>query len=60
MPDVVIAKHAFKNALVPVVTLAGVNSVVMINVAVIIETIFAWPGIGRLLFEGIFQIATFP
>jgi ABC-type dipeptide/oligopeptide/nickel transport system permease component len=49
----VIAKHAFKNALIPVMTLAGINFVIMANVAVIIETIFAWPGIGRLLFEGI-------
>src|ERR1700756_609122 len=38
-----------------VLTLAGVNLVVMINAAVIIEVIFAWPGIGRLLYEGIFQ-----
>jgi peptide/nickel transport system permease protein len=52
---VVIAVHAFKNALIPVLTLAGVNLVVMINAAVIIEVIFAWPGIGRLLYEGIFQ-----
>jgi ABC-type dipeptide/oligopeptide/nickel transport system permease component len=51
----IIAKHAFKNALIPVLTLAGVNLVVMINAAVIIEVIFAWPGIGRLLYEGIFQ-----
>ena len=50
---VVIAKHAFKNALIPVMTLAGINFVIMANVAVIIETIFAWPGIGRLLYEGI-------
>ena len=50
-----IAVHAFKNALIPVLTLAGVNLVVMINAAVIIEVIFAWPGIGRLLYEGIFQ-----
>jgi peptide/nickel transport system permease protein len=50
---VVIAKHAFKNALIPVMTLAGINFVIMANVAVIIETIFVWPGIGRLLFEGI-------
>jgi len=49
----VIAKHAFKNALIPVITLAGINLVVMINVAVIVETVFAWPGIGRLLYEGI-------
>lgn len=49
----VVAKHAFKNALIPVITLAGINLVVMINVAVVVETVFAWPGIGRLLFEGI-------
>jgi ABC-type dipeptide/oligopeptide/nickel transport system permease component len=52
---VVIAIHGFKNALLPVMTLAGINLVVMINAAVIIEVIFAWPGIGRLLFEGIFS-----
>ena len=49
----VISKHAFKNALIPVLTLAGVNLVIMVNVAVIVETVFAWPGVGRLLFEGI-------
>ena len=51
----VIAMHAFKNALIPVLTLAGINLVIMVNAAVIIEVIFAWPGIGRLLYEGIFQ-----
>ena len=51
----VIAMHAFKNALIPVLTLAGINLVIMINAGVIIEVIFAWPGIGRLLYEGIFQ-----
>ncbi|MBI2153953.1 MAG: ABC transporter permease [Candidatus Rokubacteria bacterium] len=49
----VIAKHAFKNALIPVLTLAGINLVIMVNVAVVVETVFAWPGVGRLLFEGI-------
>ena len=49
----VIAKHAFKNALIPVITLAGINLVVMINVAIVVETVFAWPGIGRLLYEGV-------
>ena len=34
-------------------TLAGVNLVIMVNVAVVVETVFAWPGIGRLLYEGI-------
>ncbi len=49
----VIAKHAFKNALIPVLTLAGINLIIMVNVAVVVETVFAWPGIGRLLYEGI-------
>jgi peptide/nickel transport system permease protein len=51
--SLVVAKHAFKNALIPVITLAGINLVIMINVAVVVETVFAWPGIGRLLYEGI-------
>jgi peptide/nickel transport system permease protein len=51
--SLVIAKHAFKNALIPVLTLAGINLVLMINVAVVVETVFAWPGVGRLLYEGI-------
>ena len=49
----VITKHAFKNALIPVLTLAGINLAIMVNVAVVVETVFAWPGVGRLLFEGI-------
>lgn len=49
----VIGKHAFKNALIPVMTLAGINLVIMVNVAVVVETVFAWPGVGRLLYEGI-------
>ena len=49
----VIAKHAFKNAVIPVLTLAGINLVIMMNVAVVVESVFAWPGIGRLLYEGI-------
>lgn len=49
----VIGKHAFKNALIPVMTLAGINLVIMVNVAVVVETVFAWPGVGRLLYEGV-------
>ncbi len=49
----VILRHALKGALVPVVTLAAINIVTMINAAVVVETVFAWPGIGRLLFEAI-------
>jgi peptide/nickel transport system permease protein len=57
--SLVIAKHAFKTALIPVLTLAGINLVIMVNVAVVVEVVFAWPGIGRLLYEGI-QFRDFP
>ncbi len=50
---VVIAKHAFRNAMVPILTLAGLQLVLMINVAVVVEVIFSWPGVGRLLMEGL-------
>ena len=49
----VIVKHAFKNSFIPVLTLAAVNLVVMINVAVVVEVVFSWPGIGRLSFDGL-------
>lgn len=50
---VVVVKHAFRNAMLPVLTLAGLQLVNTINVAVVIEVIFSWPGIGRLMIEGL-------
>jgi len=47
----VVGKHALKNALIPVVTLAGMNLVVMISGAVAVETVFAWPGLGLLIYH---------
>lgn len=56
MPErTVVLKHAFKNALIPLITLTGVNFVVMINAATVIEVVFTWPGLGSLLLEGIRQ-----
>ncbi|MFC1991006.1 ABC transporter permease [Chloroflexota bacterium] len=49
----VIWKHCFRNALIPVLSLAGMYVGLMIGGAIVIETIFAWPGIGRLAYEGI-------
>ena len=55
MPQrLVIWKHAFKNAAIPVFTLFAVNFAHLISGAVVTETIFAWPGIGRLLVDSIF------
>ena len=56
LPDhIVVAKHAFKNALIPVLTWAGLYLVLLLNTAVVIEVIYAYPGVGSLLFSGIFQ-----
>ena len=51
--NLVIFKHAFKNAVIPVLTFACINFALIIQGSVVVESIFAWPGIGRLLFEGI-------
>jgi ABC-type dipeptide/oligopeptide/nickel transport system permease component len=49
----VILKHAFKNAIIPVLTFACINLALIMNGSVVVESIFAWPGIGRLTYEGI-------
>ncbi|MBL7177028.1 MAG: ABC transporter permease [Desulfobacteraceae bacterium] len=50
----VVIKQAFKNAMIPVLTMAALNFIVLINGTVITETIFTWPGVGRLIVEAIF------
>jgi peptide/nickel transport system permease protein len=50
---VVIWKHALRNSLIPVVTYMGTIFGRMVTGTVVIETIFAWPGIGRLAFEAV-------
>jgi ABC-type dipeptide/oligopeptide/nickel transport system permease component len=52
---VVIYKHAFKNALIPLVTVAGMQFGFLLGGTVIIETVFAWPGVGRLVVQAIFN-----
>jgi peptide/nickel transport system permease protein len=48
-----ILHHAFRNSLIPIVTILGLQFGVVLTGAVITETIFAWPGIGRLLIQSI-------
>lgn len=52
---VVIFKHALRNALIPIVTILGLSLPDLFGGAFIIETIFAWPGMGRLGVQSIFQ-----
>lgn len=49
----VVYKHALKNALSPVITLAGLQFSAVISGAVLVETVFAWPGLGTLAFQSI-------
>jgi peptide/nickel transport system permease protein/oligopeptide transport system permease protein len=49
----VINRHAFRNALIPVITVVGLQMGTLLSGAVLTESVFAWPGIGRLLVEGI-------
>lgn len=51
----VIIKHALKNALIPVITVVGLQFGYLLGGAVLTETVFSWPGIGRLLVEAIRQ-----
>jgi peptide/nickel transport system permease protein len=48
-------RHVLRNALLPVVTLAGLQAGTLVGGAVLTETVFAWPGIGRLMYEALIQ-----
>ncbi|CAM3889278.1 ABC transporter permease [Vreelandella rituensis] len=48
-------RHILRNALLPIITLAGLQAGQMVGGAILTETVFAWPGIGRLMFEALMQ-----
>jgi ABC-type dipeptide/oligopeptide/nickel transport system permease component len=50
---IVIWKHCLRNALIPVVTLFGVYFALLVTGAIVTETVFAWPGVGRLTYEAV-------
>ena len=52
-PRVVVLGHAARNALIPVVTMLGLLTGTLLGGSVVTETIFAWPGVGRLIVQGI-------
>lgn len=51
----VVAKHGLRNALLPVITIVGIQFGAMLGGAVVTETVFAWPGLGRLIINAISQ-----
>lgn len=54
-PGVIQRRHVLRNAMLPVVTLAGLQAGQLVGGGVLIETVFAWPGIGRLMFDALTQ-----
>ena len=50
----VILKHAFRNALIPPLTFAGITLGALVTGSLVVETVFAWPGLGRLAIEALF------
>jgi peptide/nickel transport system permease protein/oligopeptide transport system permease protein len=50
---VVVIKHALKNALIPIITVVGLQFGTLLGGAVLTETVFAWPGVGRLIVDSI-------
>jgi len=51
----VVFKHALRNALLPVITVVGLNFTYLLNGSAVVETVFAWPGIGNLMTHSIFS-----
>lgn len=54
-PGLISRRHVARNAILPVVTLAGLQAGQLVGGAVLTETVFAWPGIGRLMFDALVQ-----
>jgi peptide/nickel transport system permease protein len=50
----VIYKHAIRNAMVPVVTVIGLNFGLLLSGAILTETVFSWPGVGRLVVDAVY------
>jgi len=48
-------RHVLRNALTPLITMIGMNLGTLLGGAVLVETVFSWPGIGRLMFDAVFQ-----
>lgn len=51
---VIIMRHALRNALIPVVTVLGLNIGWLLGGSVVIEQVFAWPGMGRMMVQAIY------
>jgi len=53
---VVVRRHAVRNALLPVVTILGYRLAFVLSGTIVVETVFAWPGIGRLFIDSVYRL----
>ncbi|WP_163613716.1 ABC transporter permease subunit, partial [Klebsiella variicola] len=54
-PVTIAVRHVLRNALLPVTTLAGMHFGGILGGAVVVETVYSWPGLGRLAFEAVMR-----
>ena len=54
-PRRILFRHLLRNALLPIVTLVGLDFGILLGGAIVTETVFAWPGIGRLMVNAVYQ-----
>lgn len=51
----IVTNHVLRNAILPVITVAGVQVGQLVGGSILVETVFAWPGVGRLIFDAVLQ-----
>ena len=51
----VIIRHAIRNALIPIVTVLALQFAFLLNGVIVVESVFSWPGVGRLVFDAVNQ-----
>ena len=50
-----LSRHAFRNALIPIITIIGLSIPEIVGAAVVTEQVFTWPGLGQMMVEGVNQ-----
>jgi peptide/nickel transport system permease protein len=52
-PGVVTVRHVLRNALIPIITIAGIQLATILGGVIVVEVVFAWPGLGRLVYDAV-------
>jgi peptide/nickel transport system permease protein len=50
---IVVVKHALRNALIPIITILGLQLTALLSAVVVVEVVFSWPGLGRLTLDAV-------